>query len=59
LVGNLEENKSLRRLMLLQGDYIEISVTGKVWEGVDWIHLTQNGDQWLTLVSTIMNLQVS
>jgi hypothetical protein len=29
------------------------------WEGVDWIHLSQDKDQWLTLVNTLLNLRVS
>jgi len=28
------------------------------WEGVDWIHLAQDRDQWQDLVNTVMNLQV-
>jgi hypothetical protein len=28
------------------------------WEGVDWIHLIQNRDQWQALVNTIMNLWI-
>jgi hypothetical protein len=27
-------------------------------EGVDWIYLTQDKDQWRPLVNTVMNLQV-
>jgi hypothetical protein len=26
------------------------------WEGVDWIHLAQDRDQWQGLVNTVMNL---
>jgi len=26
------------------------------WEGVDWIHLAQDRDQWLVLVNTVINL---
>jgi hypothetical protein len=26
------------------------------WEGVDWMHLTWNWDQWWALVNTIMNI---
>jgi hypothetical protein len=26
-------------------------------EGVDWIHLVQDGVQWQALVNTVMNLQ--
>jgi hypothetical protein len=25
------------------------------WEGVDWVHLVQNRDKWLGVVSTVMN----
>jgi len=28
------------------------------WEGVDWIHLGQDRDQWRTLVSMAVNLLV-
>jgi hypothetical protein len=27
-------------------------------EGVDWIHLSQNRDQWQALVNTLINLRV-
>jgi hypothetical protein len=27
-------------------------------KGVDWIHLTQDRDQWRAVVNTVMNLQV-
>jgi hypothetical protein len=28
------------------------------WDGVDWIKLTQDRDQWRSLVNTVMNLRV-
>jgi len=28
------------------------------WEGVDWIHLTQDRDQWQAVVNTVMDLLV-
>jgi hypothetical protein len=28
------------------------------WEGVDWIHLAQDRDQWQVVVNTVLNLQV-
>jgi hypothetical protein len=28
------------------------------WDGMDWIGLVQDMDQWKALVNTIMNLQV-
>jgi hypothetical protein len=27
------------------------------WEGVDGIHMTQDRDQWRTVVNTVMNLR--
>jgi hypothetical protein len=28
------------------------------WDGVDWIELAQDGDQWGALVNTVMKLRV-
>jgi hypothetical protein len=28
------------------------------WDGVDWIDMTQDGDQWRALVNTILNLKM-
>jgi hypothetical protein len=28
------------------------------WEGVDWMHLAQERDQWRALINTVMNLRV-
>jgi hypothetical protein len=29
-----------------------------VWDGMDWIHLAQDRDQWRTLVNAVVNLWV-
>jgi hypothetical protein len=29
------------------------------WEGVDWMHLAQDRDQWLALVNTVKKLRVA
>jgi hypothetical protein len=28
------------------------------WDGVDWVHLAQDKDQWRALVNTVMNVRV-
>jgi hypothetical protein len=28
------------------------------WDGMDWIDLAQDMDQWMALVNTVMNLRV-
>jgi hypothetical protein len=28
------------------------------WDGVDWIDMAQDRDQWRALVNTVLNLQV-
>jgi hypothetical protein len=28
------------------------------WDGVDWMHLVQDRDQWRAIVNTVMNLRV-
>jgi hypothetical protein len=35
-------------------DFAEIG-----WEGMDWIHMTQDRDHWQFLVNVVMNFQVS
>jgi hypothetical protein len=35
---------------------IDLKEIGREW--VDWIHVTQNRNQWRALVNTVMNLQV-
>jgi hypothetical protein len=35
-------------------DLIEIG-----WDGMDWIELAQDRDQWRALVNTVMNLRVN
>jgi hypothetical protein len=35
---------------------IDLRETG--WDGIDWIHLAQDRDQWRALVNTVMKLRV-
>jgi hypothetical protein len=39
-------------------DNIKIDLREIGWDGVDWIDLAQDRDQWSALVNTVMNLRV-
>jgi hypothetical protein len=40
-------------------DNVTIDLGEIVGEGVDWIHLARDGDQWRDLVNAVMNLRFS
>jgi hypothetical protein len=39
-------------------DNIKMDLRETVWDGMDWIDLAQDRDQWRALVNTVMNLRV-
>jgi hypothetical protein len=39
-------------------DTIKMDLRRIGWDGMDWINLVQDRDQWRALVSTVMNLLV-
>jgi hypothetical protein len=40
------------------GNNIKMDLGEIGWDGVDWIDLVQDTDQWRALVNTVMNLRV-
>jgi hypothetical protein len=38
--------------------YIKIDLREIGWDGMDWIDLAQDRDQWRALVNTVMNVRV-
>jgi hypothetical protein len=58
LVGEPEGKKQLgrRRYKWVDNNKIDPSKIG--WGDMDWIDLAQDGDQWRTLVNTLMKLLV-
>jgi hypothetical protein len=56
LVGKSEGKRPLRRPSHRWEDNIRMDVREIRWEGVDWLHLAQDRDQWLAVVNTVMNL---
>jgi hypothetical protein len=58
LVGMPEGKTPLGRPRRRWVDNIKIDLREIGWDGMDWIDLAQNRDQWRALVDTVMNLQV-
>jgi hypothetical protein len=50
--------RSLGRYSHRLGDNVRMYLREIRWEVVDWMHLTQDRDQWRAVVNTIMKLQV-
>jgi hypothetical protein len=58
LVEKPEGKRPLGRPRRRWVDNIEMDLREIGWDGVDWIDLTQDRDQWRDLVNTVMNLRV-
>jgi hypothetical protein len=58
LVRKPEGKRPLGRSRCRSEDDTRIDLTDIVWEGVDWMHLAQDRDQWQALVNLVMNLQL-
>jgi hypothetical protein len=58
LVGKLEERRPLGRPRCRWVENIKMDLRETGWDGIDWITLAQDRDQWRALVNTVMNLWV-
>jgi hypothetical protein len=58
LVGNPEEKGPQKRPWSRREDNTGMNLRETRWKDVDWMHLTQDRDQWSPLVNTVMNFQV-
>jgi hypothetical protein len=58
LEGKPEGKRPLGRPRPRWVDNIKIDRRERGWDGVDWIDLAQDRDQWRALVNTVMNLRV-
>jgi hypothetical protein len=57
-VGNPEGKRLLGRPKCRWVDNIKIGLREIEWDGMDWIDLDGDSDQWRALVNTVMNLRV-
>jgi hypothetical protein len=57
LVVKSEWKGPLGRPMRRWEENIRLDLREIGWEGVDWMHLAQDKDQWRVLVNTVMNLR--
>jgi hypothetical protein len=58
LVGKPEGKRQLGRPRRRLVDNIKMDLREIGWDGMDWINLVQDRDQWRALVNTVMNLRV-
>jgi hypothetical protein len=57
-MGEPEGNRPVGRPRRRWEDSIRIYLREIGWDGMDWIDLAQDTDQWRALVNTVMNLRV-
>jgi hypothetical protein len=58
LVGKPEGKRPLGRPRMNWLDNIKVDLREIEWDGVDWIDMAQDKDQWRALVNTVLNLPV-
>jgi hypothetical protein len=58
LVTEPEGKRPLGRPRHRWEDYTKMDLREIGWEGVDWLHLAQDGDKWRAVVNVVMNLWV-
>jgi hypothetical protein len=58
LVGNPQGKTPLGRPRRRWVDNIKMDLRDIRWDGMDWIELAQDRDQWRALVNTVMNHHV-
>jgi hypothetical protein len=57
-MGKPEGKRQLGKPRRRWVDNIKIYLKVEGWDGMDWIDLAQDRDQWRDLVNTVMNLRV-
>jgi hypothetical protein len=56
---NLKKHRKILIIVTLRWvDNIKMNLREIGWDGVDWIDMAQDRDQWRALVNTVLNLRV-
>jgi hypothetical protein len=58
LVGKPGGKRALGRPRRRWVDNIKMDLREIEWDGMDWIDLAQDRDQWRALVNTVINLRI-
>jgi hypothetical protein len=58
LIGEPEGKRPFRIPRRRWEDNIKMDLRVIIWDGVDWIYLAQDRDQWRVLVNAVMSLRV-
>jgi hypothetical protein len=58
LVGKPEDKRPLGKPRHSWVDNIKMDLREIGWDGMDWINLAQDRDQWRALANMVLNLQV-
>jgi hypothetical protein len=58
MVEKPEERRPLGRLRCRWVDNIKMDLTETGWDGMDWVVVAQDKDQWRAPLNTVMNLRV-
>jgi hypothetical protein len=58
LVGKPEGKRPLGRPRRRWVDYIKMDIREIGWDGMDWIDVVEDWDQWRALMNAVMNLPV-
>jgi hypothetical protein len=57
-LGEAEGTRQLRRYRRQYDDNIKVGLREIGLDDLEWIHLTQDKDQWSALANTVMNFRV-
>jgi hypothetical protein len=58
LVGKPEGKRPLGRPGRRWMDNVKVDLRKVGWDGMEWIDMAQDRDQWRALVNTVMNIRV-